>query len=68
MTKNEENYEEAVRAINSCFGGGRPNSNIKAIVEDKNCLNLNKEVRFCGDGVCGHKLITPKLIKTWKLA
>lgn len=46
MTKNEENFEEGVRAINSCFGGGRPNSNIKAIMEDKSCLNLNKEVRI----------------------
>lgn len=43
ITNNEENYEEAAKAVNTCFGGGRPNSNAKAILDDERCVNLNKE-------------------------
>lgn len=43
ITKNEENYEEATKAVNICFGNGKPNSNATAILEDNSCVNLNKE-------------------------
>lgn len=43
MTKNEENYEEALKAINSCFGGGKANSNVRKIIDDSSCINLNKQ-------------------------
>lgn len=43
ITNSEENYEEAVKAINSCFGGGRPNSHIQEILNDKLCLHLTKD-------------------------
>lgn len=41
-TNNEENYEEASKAVNTCFGNGKPNSEIKAILDDEKCVNLNK--------------------------
>lgn len=44
ITKEEENYEEAVKAINSCFGGGKPNTNILDILQDSSCVQLNKNV------------------------
>lgn len=43
ITKEEENYEEAVKAINSCFGGGKPNSTVQEILNDSACNQLTKE-------------------------
>ena len=44
ITKEEENYEEAVKAINSCFGGGKPDSSLQEILNDPACNQLGKEV------------------------
>lgn len=44
ITKEEENYEEAVKAINSCFGGGKPNSILLDILNDPACVHLTKDV------------------------
>ncbi len=46
MTKDEENFEEAVVAVNSCFAGGRANDNLEKILNDDACNNLTKEVRI----------------------
>lgn len=43
ITKDEENYEEAVKAINSCFGGGKPTAQLWDILNDSSCTNLNKK-------------------------
>lgn len=43
MTADEENYEEAIRAVNSSFGGGKVNSEIQTILNDHCCVNLNKD-------------------------
>lgn len=43
MTADEENYEEAIKAVNSSFGGGHLTSSIKAILNDEACINLNKQ-------------------------
>lgn len=45
ITKEEENYEEAVKAINSCFGGGKPNSILLDILNDPACIHLTNDVR-----------------------
>lgn len=42
ITKEEENYEDAVQAINSCFGGGKPNAHILEVLNDPACTNLKK--------------------------
>lgn len=44
ITKEEENYEEAVKAINSCFGGGKPTARLQEILNDPSCTQLSKEV------------------------
>lgn len=44
ITKEEENYEEAVKAVNSCFGGGKPNATLCDILNDPACTQLNKNV------------------------
>lgn len=44
MSADEENFEQAIKAVNSSFGGGKPNTNVKAILESSSCLNLNKNV------------------------
>ena len=46
ITKEEENYEEAVKAINSCFGGGKPTSRLQEILNDPSCNQLTKEVQL----------------------
>lgn len=46
ITKEEENFEEAVKAINSCFGGGKPTSRLQEILNDPACNQLTKEVNF----------------------
>lgn len=46
MSADEENFEEAIKAINSSFGGGKPETNIKNILESSSCLNLNKNVSY----------------------
>lgn len=43
MTADEENFEEAIRSVNSSFGGGKVNSSVQEILNDSNCINLNKE-------------------------
>lgn len=43
-TNEQENYEEAANAINSCFGGGKPNSHLLEIFDDSSCTQLTKEV------------------------
>lgn len=43
MTADEENFEEAIRAVNSSFGGGKVTSTIREILNDSCCINLNKE-------------------------
>lgn len=42
MTNDEENYEEAMKAVNSSFGGGRPNSSVLNIFNDPCCKDLEK--------------------------
>lgn len=42
MSADEENYEEAIKAVNNSFGGGKPNSTIQTILNDECCINLNK--------------------------
>lgn len=42
MTADEENFEEAIKAVNTCFGGGKVNSTIRDILNDDCCVNLNK--------------------------
>lgn len=44
MSKDEENYEEAIKAVNSSFGGGKPSPSLVEIFEDGNCKDLNKNV------------------------
>lgn len=44
MTADEENYEEAIRAVNSSFGGGKPSTALQNIFDDKSCNELNKNV------------------------
>ncbi|KAJ6644185.1 Nedd8-activating enzyme E1 regulatory subunit [Pseudolycoriella hygida] len=46
MTKDEENFEEAVVALNSCFSGGRPTKELLEILEDRSCNNLTKESKL----------------------
>lgn len=43
MTADEENYEEAIKAVNSSFGGGHLTTGIKTIMNDESCINLNKQ-------------------------
>lgn len=43
ITKDEENYEEAVKSVNSCFGGGKPTVHTWEILNDPACTNLNKK-------------------------
>lgn len=45
VTAEEENYEEAIKAVNSSLcGGGKPNSNLQKLMNDECCVNLNKYV------------------------
>ncbi|XP_017466889.1 PREDICTED: nedd8-activating enzyme E1 regulatory subunit [Rhagoletis zephyria] len=43
MTADEENYEEAIKAVNTALGGGNVSASIKAIFEENACTNLNKQ-------------------------
>lgn len=43
MTKDEGNYEEAIRAVNTSFGGGRPSADLLALFEDSACTELTKQ-------------------------
>lgn len=43
MTADEENYEEAIRSVNSSFGGGKVNSSVREILNDNCSINLNKD-------------------------
>lgn len=42
MTADEENFEEAMKAVNTCFGAGKPNSSIQKIFNDESCTRLTK--------------------------
>lgn len=42
MTADEENFEEAIKAVNTCFGAGKANSNLQKILNDDNCNKLSK--------------------------
>lgn len=44
MSKDKENYEEAIKAVNSSFGGGKPSPSLVEIFEDGNCKDLTKNV------------------------
>lgn len=44
MKNDEENFEEAIKAVNTAFTGGCVPSNLKSIFEDEACNNLNKQV------------------------
>lgn len=46
MTKDEENYEEAIKAVNTCFGGGKPNAHLIALFSDPKCDNLGENVCY----------------------
>lgn len=46
MVKDEENYEEAIRAVNSSFTGGKPSESLMEILQDSACSNLNKQVNL----------------------
>lgn len=52
MTNDEENYEEAIKAVNTSFGGGKITSSLKAIFEDDACKNLNKHVSVVSEYCC----------------
>lgn len=41
MSKDEENYEEAIRAVNTSFGGGRPGDDLRALFDDPSCQQLH---------------------------
>ncbi|GAB0091764.1 Nedd8-activating enzyme E1 regulatory subunit [Sergentomyia squamirostris] len=43
MNKDEENYEEAIKAVNSSFGGGRVTATLQKILDDPECTNLKKD-------------------------
>lgn len=43
MTADEENFEEAIKAVNTCFGGGKVSSAIREILNDNCCVSLNKD-------------------------
>ncbi|XP_075161303.1 nedd8-activating enzyme E1 regulatory subunit APP-BP1 [Haematobia irritans] len=43
MTKDDENYEEAMKAVNTAFGGGIVTTTLKSIFDDHSCRNLNKQ-------------------------
>lgn len=42
MKTDEENHEEAIKAVNSSFGGGRPSSAIRQIFNDTCCKDVDK--------------------------
>lgn len=46
MTADEENYEEAIRAVNSNLGGGKATSDIRKILDDNSCINLTRKVNL----------------------
>uniref|UniRef100_A0A2M4CYD2 NEDD8-activating enzyme E1 regulatory subunit n=1 Tax=Anopheles darlingi TaxID=43151 RepID=A0A2M4CYD2_ANODA len=43
MEGEQENFEEAIKAVNSSFGGGKPSSAVLEILQDDRCVNVNKE-------------------------
>lgn len=44
MENDEENHEEAIKAVNTAFGGGFVSTSVKDIFKDDSCRNLNKQV------------------------
>lgn len=63
MTADEENFEEAIKAVNSSFGGGKPGSAIGEILADDCCLNVRKEVSVGPDS----KLVSGICLDNWSL-
>uniref|UniRef100_A0A182MK24 NEDD8-activating enzyme E1 regulatory subunit n=1 Tax=Anopheles culicifacies TaxID=139723 RepID=A0A182MK24_9DIPT len=43
MDGEQENFEEAIKAVNSSFGGGKPSSSVREILADERCINVNTE-------------------------
>uniref|UniRef100_A0A182PP46 Queuine tRNA-ribosyltransferase accessory subunit 2 n=1 Tax=Anopheles epiroticus TaxID=199890 RepID=A0A182PP46_9DIPT len=43
MDGEQENFEEAIKAVNSSFGGGKPSSVVQEILQDDRCVNVNTE-------------------------
>ncbi|XP_017018425.1 nedd8-activating enzyme E1 regulatory subunit [Drosophila kikkawai] len=43
MKADEENYEEAIKAVNTAFGAGQIPTGLKSIFEDDACEQLNKK-------------------------
>lgn len=43
MAADEENFEEAIKFVNSSFGGGKVNSSIQEILNDSCCVSLKKD-------------------------
>lgn len=41
MKADEENFEEAIKSVNSSFGGGKANSSVQQIFDDNCCTSLN---------------------------
>lgn len=46
MNKDEENYEEAIKAVNTSFAGGKPSEELMKILQDSACNNINKQVKL----------------------
>lgn len=42
MTADEENFEEAIKSVNSSFGGGKVSSSVQEILNDECCISLHK--------------------------
>ena len=43
MSADEENFEEAIKSVNSSFCGGKVDSALREILNDSCCVNLNKD-------------------------
>lgn len=62
MIKDEINYEEAIKAVNSCFGGGKPSSELQVIFNDDSCQKLTKEVSLNLVNIINIQLFSSDLI------
>lgn len=43
----EENFEEALKAVNTCICPTNVPSSIREVLNDNSCINLNSKVRTC---------------------
>lgn len=65
MESDEENHEEAIKAVNTAFGAGQVTSFLKTIFEDDACEHLHKKVSYYLYAVCNeviHFLIFNRVI------